>query len=209
LIAMKATPGALEEANRARPAAARHGRSAGRGARVPAEPATKTDPAIFLEVAAVSCLFSTGIIHVVWAVMHFDEWLAAGIFFLAVAALQTVGAFAVAAIPGRTCYLANVAVNAVTVVVWAVSRTTGIPVGPDAGQRAAVGMPDLVATLLELVIVLALFPLLRGRSAAGRGNTGIGLPSRRAQLALVGIPCYTLVLTCVAVVPAAAGHIGH
>jgi hypothetical protein len=162
---------------------------------------------IFLSVAAVSCLFCAGIIHVLWTVMHFHEWLAAGIFFFAIATLQTLGGFAVTVAPGRLTYLANVIVNAGTVLVWAVSRTTGMPVGPETGQRATVGMPDLVATLLELLIVCTLFPLLLRPPTAGRRR--LARMPRRAYLALAGIPVYTLVMTCVAVVPAAAGHGGH
>lgn len=169
----------------------------------------RTDLTLLLKVTIVSCLFSAGIIHFVWTSMHFYEWLEAGVFFLAVAALQTFGGFAVAGLPGRFTYLANIVVNAVTVVVWAVSRTTGMPIGPDSGHRSTIGMPDLVATLLEVLVVLALLPLLRVRSVAGARNVRVGRMPRRAYLALVAIPLYMLVLTCVAVVPAAAGHAGH
>jgi hypothetical protein len=205
---VRTRPAKAEEANRTRPATARHRRIAGRES-TPAEPTAKADLTIFLKVAAISCLFCTGIIHGLWTAMHFHEWLGAGVFFFAVATLQTLGGFAVAVVPGRLAYLANFAINAGTVLVWAVSRTTGMPVGPEAGQRATVGMPDLVATLLELMIILALLPLLLGRPAVGRQSGWIGRMPRRAYLALAGIPVYTLVLTCVAVVPAAAGHGGH
>jgi hypothetical protein len=174
-----------------------------------AQPLDQTGLTIFLRATAVSCLLGAGIIHFMWTAMHFYEWPAGGFFFLAVAASQTFGGFAVAALPGRGTYLANTVVNAVTVAVWAVSRTVGMPVGPDAGHRSTIGMPDLVATLLEVLVVLALVPLLRGRSAAGRRRVRADRLSRRAYLALVAIPVYTLVLTCVAVVPAAAGHGGH
>lgn len=167
----------------------------------------KVDPTAFLRVTAVSCLFSTGIIHVLWTALHFREWLGAGIFFLALAVIQTLGAFALVAVPGRLVYLGVAAVDLGTVLVWAVSRTIGMPVGPEAGGPTPVGGPDLVATFLELLTVLAILPLLlRPRSRRG---TRAGRMPRGAYLALAAIPVYTLLLTCVVVVPAAVGHGTH
>jgi hypothetical protein len=174
----------------ARPAKSRRG----------AEAAVDLTP--FLQVGAVSWLFGAGLIHGVWTVMHYQEWAAAGLFFLALTIVQTLGGFVLAVAPRRLACLGIVAVSIGTILVWAVSRSTGLPFGPEAGVPESVGLPDLVSSLFELLTVLAVLPLLR--TASGGREAG-RMPSR-GYLALVGIPVYTLVLTCVAIVPTAAGH---
>jgi hypothetical protein len=44
-------------------------------------------------------------------------------------------------------------VNAATVVLWAVTRTEGLPIGPEHWTAEPVGTPDVIAGVLELVIV--------------------------------------------------------
>ena len=43
--------------------------------------------------------------------------------------------------------------NGAMVAVWAVSRTTGLPVGPDPWMPEALGALDLLATGLEIVLI--------------------------------------------------------
>ena len=43
--------------------------------------------------------------------------------------------------------------NGAMVEVWAVSRTTGLPVGPDPWMPEALGALDLLATGLEIVLI--------------------------------------------------------
>lgn len=141
--------------------------------------------------------------------MHFDEWLGAGIFFLGLAVTQTLGAFALVVIPGRLTYAAIAVMNLGTVLVWAMSRSIGMPIGPEAGQPASVGMPDLVATVFELLSVLAVLTLLLQSRPSGQRAARLGQMSPRAYVAMGSIPLYILILTFVAVVPAAAGHGTH
>ena len=39
------------------------------------------------------------------------------------------------------------------------SRTTGLPIGPDAGEAEAVGLADVVSTIYELAAVAVAVPL--------------------------------------------------
>ncbi|MBO0771318.1 MAG: hypothetical protein J2P35_07665 [Actinobacteria bacterium] len=57
--------------------------------------------------------------------------------------------------------------NLVVAAVWVVSRTAGLPVGPEAGLTLPVHFADALATALEIVVVLGAVALLaRGRSPA-------------------------------------------
>lgn len=48
--------------------------------------------------------------------------------------------------PSSRLYLAGAAGNAVVAATWLVTRTTGLPLGPEAGEPEAVGIADTVAT---------------------------------------------------------------
>lgn len=163
----------------------------------------------FLNITAISCLLGAGIIHGTWMVMHFGEWLGAGVFFLGLATAQTLGAFLLVAVPGRLTCLGIAAMNLGTVLVWATSRTVGMPIGPDAGNPAPVGTPDLVATFFEVLSLLVLVPLILRSRTAGRHPAAASRMPPRAYAALGAIPVYALILTFLAVVPAAAGHATH
>ncbi len=60
-----------------------------------------------------------------------------------------------------------VVVSAVPLLVWAVSRTTGLPFGPEAGEPEAIGVADVMACALELTtLLIAVVLLSRGRGRA-------------------------------------------
>jgi hypothetical protein len=112
-------------------------------------------------------LLSTGaaVIHFAVIAQHFDEWWLSGIFFVAVALFQLAWAVAVVLRPSGRLYLAGAVVNALVVLTWIVSRTTGIPVGPEAGEPEAVDLPDVLATAYEVLLVVAAFVLVARGSA--------------------------------------------
>ena len=64
--------------------------------------------------------------------------------------------------PTRSLLALGLAGSAVIVATWLVSRTTGVPIGPDAGEREAIGAVDLVATIYELGIIGAIVSAWRG-----------------------------------------------
>jgi|SRR5947209_20583595 len=69
------------------------------------------------------------------------------------------------------------------VVVWALSRTTGLPIGPEPWQREPVGAADLIATADEVAIVLLVLTRRGGRLVTAAGVALILLSSIVLMLA--------------------------
>lgn len=103
----------------------------------------------FVTVAAVASAAAAGI-HFAVAPEHFHEWWGFGTFFVVSGTAQ----LAWAAFPSKDWI--GIAGNALFVALWAVSRTHGLPFGPEAGTPEAVGPLDLASVLLELTAVAAL-----------------------------------------------------
>ena len=115
-------------------------------------------------LALVAALASAGAgtIHLVLAEPHFDEWWGFGVFFVGAGAVQIAWAALAATYPSRQLLVIGAIGNAAIVFVWLLTRTTGLPIGPDAGATEAVGSADLAATSFELVLVAAAVLLLSG-----------------------------------------------
>jgi hypothetical protein len=115
----------------------------------------------------VAALLSIGAATVHFAVIaqHFDEWWLTGMFFLTIAVFQLGWVLLVLLRPSALVYLAGAIVNALIVLTWIVSRTTGVPVGPEAGEAEAVGFPDMLSTAVEVALVVILVALLAHGSA--------------------------------------------
>lgn len=182
-------------------------RAAPRPSRAPTV-TTYIDWPLILKAAAMFSLIGAGTIHAVWMGIHLEEWATAGVFFLALAMVQTILAFALFAFPTERVYLAVIVINLGTALVWVVSRTVGMPIGPEPGIAESVGAPDAVATFFEVLGAVALVPLLLERPEPRAGSR------RRIQrrlspsvYALIGgLGVYMLMLTGIAVVPAASRH---
>lgn len=138
---------------------------------------------------------SAGIIHLVASVEHFTtaEWTFA-LFFVVVGAGQLLAAWLMHRDPHDVRLLKLVAAASVGVaMLWILSRTTGVPVGPDAGEVAAVGVADTIATLQELSLAaLAVTVLRRGERSVAWLSSPIGsrltfaLLSMTLMLAVLG-----------------------
>lgn len=98
---------------------------------------------------------------------HFEEWWAAGAFFILVGWFQAFWAVLLAARPGRTVGAVGVLGNAAIVGVWLVSRTVGLPFGPQPGAPEPVGLADAAATLFEVGLVVG------GALLAGLGGPAV------------------------------------
>jgi hypothetical protein len=114
-------------------------------------------PAVAVAVAA-ACLLGAEGIHTAVIAEHFTEWWAEGVFFLALSVVEGGLAAALLLAPARPTRQAAVLASVGTIAVWAWSRTTGLPIGPEAGYPEPVGRADTVATLLEALTALALAP---------------------------------------------------
>ena len=97
-----------------------------------------------------------GGLHVDQVQAHLEEWKPAGVFFLVTGLLQ-VGlgaAFTVGA--SARLRLAALVVSVPTALLWAASRSVGVPGGPHGGIPEAVDAAGVVATSLELVTITIL-----------------------------------------------------
>jgi hypothetical protein len=122
-------------------------------------------------------LLGAGVIHAAVAPEHFDEWWAAGTFFVVLAMAEAGAAVAVLArgpAVRTPALLAAGVVSAGPLLVWAVSRTSGLPFGPEAFEPEAVGVADVLSCVLELTTLVLAVVLLRRRSA-GATWTSYGL----------------------------------
>lgn len=169
---------------------------------VPRSRATWPIPTVYSALAVVS--LATAGIH--FAVMgdHFQEYVGFGIFFAVVAWFQSLWALAVVVSPTRSVLLTGAVVNALVVVVWLVSRTIGLPIGPDPGIAEPAAFLDVLSTVLEVVIVASIATVLV------RGEPGRAAPRAGRGLALVGGLALVLVLlTTVAVASMSEEAHGH
>jgi len=103
---------------------------------------------------------------------HFRQSWIYGAFFIVVAPLQIGLAWLVLVRPRRAGLAAALAFSMTVLVLWAVTRLVGVPIGPDNGATEALGVLDLFATSCELVTVSALVLLLCSGQFRGSGSLG-------------------------------------
>jgi hypothetical protein len=128
-------------------------------------------------------LLAAAAIHAAVVPEHLHEWLWAGLFFVVLTVAELAAADRLVKTGQRAGLVAAVLVSAAPLAVWTVSRTVGLPFGPEAGTPEAVGLADCVASLLELGTLVAALVLLR---SAGRPIRKPAAPHHRA-LALVAV----------------------
>lgn len=114
-----------------------------------------------------AALFVTAVIHLAVVPEHAREWPAAAVFFGVLTAVELVLAVGVLTRTDQRLLFAGAAISVMSAVLWAVSRTVGLPIGPEAFRPEIVGPPDLVATTLE-VFAAAIFARLLARRTALR-----------------------------------------
>ncbi|TMK85403.1 MAG: hypothetical protein E6G44_07215 [Actinobacteria bacterium] len=107
-----------------------------------------------IRVTLALASFGAAVIHFIVTPQHLQESTLFGAFFLGLGLFQVVWGGAILAKPNTVVVLAGVIVSAVTIGIWALSRTAGLPVGPDPGMPEAVGLLDTLAGAMEAMIVL-------------------------------------------------------
>lgn len=161
-------------------------------------------PKVSVAQASLAALsMAAAAIH--FAVMgeHFAEYVAFGVFFSVVAWSQALWAVGVIVLPSRRLLLVGLVGNALVILVWLCSRTTGLPIGPEAGAPEPVAFVDVLSTILEVAIVAGTAMLvLRGRPTLSIR----GLPVR---LGLAGLVIVLAVLTTWSVAAGAASGGEH
>jgi hypothetical protein len=120
------------------------------------------EPPEVLNFAVAFASAGAATIHFAVIDQHFAEYWLFGVFFVAVALAQLGWVVAVVSNPTRTVYVVGALGNALIAVTWLISRTTGLPFGPGAGEPEPVGIADAVSTAFELAVVVGALLLLRG-----------------------------------------------
>jgi hypothetical protein len=102
-----------------------------------------------------------GLIHLAVVSEHVAEWWLYGAFFLVLGVVQI--AWAVLAMESDPIPVPSLfaTVNAAVVGLWFVSRTIGLPVGPEPWAAEAVGRADLLCSALGAVVVFLLVLAMR------------------------------------------------
>jgi len=122
-----------------------------------------------IQVLLVTGLLASAVLHAAVVPAHLPNWTTAGALSLALAAVELGLAMQVGAALRTGLLRAVVVFSAVPLVLWTLSRTTGLPFGPGAGSRQPVGLTDLMAAVLEVGTLVVAVLLLR-RAAALRSR---------------------------------------
>lgn len=140
---------------------------------------------VFLAVA----LLGTAVLHDTVTPYLLTDWPGARTVFGVLCAAEIVVAILVVARLSPAVLRAAVTVSAVPLLVWLLSRTVGLPFGPDSGVLQPVGLVDGAAALLEVAAIVAALLLLR---APGWLRPPSAAP-HLGRLALVAVVAVTVV----------------
>jgi hypothetical protein len=115
-------------------------------------------------VLAVVLSLATGWVHLAYAESHFESWWGYGVFFVGVGLGQGLLGAALLCRPTARVALIGVVGNLGVVLMYVVSRTDGVPLGPHANVAEKATTVDLLTTAGEIVLVVVLLAML-GRTA--------------------------------------------
>jgi len=122
-----------------------------------------------LALVAMSVLGAgSALIHALVCGEHFREWVLYGVFFLCASTLQSVWSILILLRPNRGLLWLGAIGNAMVIVTFVFSRTTGMPFGPEPFHPEALDTLGLVATSCEICLVALATRVLR----ATRRNPG-------------------------------------
>ena len=142
-----------------------------------------------LEQASATLSLLAAALHAGLVDDHLDEWWGYGLFFILASLAQGVYGLVLFALPGRPTrwdpahwrtfrlrlYATGVLGNGLVLVLYAVTRTVGIPLfGPAAGEVEPVDALGLATKAVELLTILLLAILLQRTRAEGRHPTAPG-----------------------------------
>jgi hypothetical protein len=140
---------------------------------------------------------AAAVVHLSVAPHHFDEYWLFGALFVASAVLQLAWAPLIwRRRADRRLLLAGVVMQLGIVVVWVVSRTTGLPIGPEPWDPESIGALDAACSFDEVLIAVL---------------AGVAVWSaRRRRFVVDGLEAVALVATAATwfLLAAGAGH-GH
>lgn len=111
---------------------------------------------------------------------HYHEHIVYGLFFMALAWFQVLWAAGMLLRRSRRILLAGAVVNALVIVLYVVSRTSGLPLGPEAWEPEGAAALDIVCTVFEALIVVLAAALWQRHEESEPSRI---LPSSRAGIA--------------------------
>jgi hypothetical protein len=97
-----------------------------------------------------------GLVHLAVVREHFDEYALYGVFFLVSGVLQIGWAMVALARDRMPIPRLVAAAQVAMVVLWGVTRTVGLPIGPEVWTPEPVGRADVLCSVLELVAAAAI-----------------------------------------------------
>jgi hypothetical protein len=124
---------------------------------------------IGLRLASVG-LLASALIHASVIREHFGEYVLYGVFFSLLSAVQALVGVWIAFRPSRRLLRAVALTSVWVVVLWVVSRTTGLPIGPEPWRPEAWGALDVAASCAELVTAIGCWSALAQRAAGQLGR---------------------------------------
>jgi hypothetical protein len=147
--------------------------------------------------AAAAALLGAALIHISQARPHFQEWFAAGITFLVVTVLELTLAISVILLPSKRVLAATMWTSTATVALWALSRTIGLPFGPEPYTPEAIGKPDLTSAVLEIGTVLLLTPVALRLRKGGAIDQRPRWPEGMLGVGAIGIAMVLLIFNAI------------
>ena len=156
--------------------------------------------------ALASLSAAAAAIHFAVVFEHFRDYLLYGVFFLVLAWAQLIWPAVLLWRPSRLWLWLGLAGNAAVLAVYVLSRTAGLPFGPDLHHPEPVGALDVVSCVLEFALVTGCAALLWRPSLADR-------PVRRrggvaAAAAMLAVPVLAIAATAAVMTPGWAGPEG-
>lgn len=125
--------------------------------------------------AALSIL--AAVIHVFVAPHHWEHWWGYGALFVLVGVAQALFGFALLwwpkrfpPFPRRVILVLGIVANLAIIAFYVLTRTVGIPFGPEAGTVEDVGAVDLVSKVVETLLVAVLAALWVARRRIRRAE---------------------------------------
>lgn len=125
-------------------------------------PGRARGPAATRNVCAVlaSVSLAAGLIHVAVIPEHLEEYMPFGAFFVVVTVFQLVWAVAIVVRPSAFVLASGALASGAMIAIWAMARTTGLPIGPEPWTAEPVAALDLMANVLALLILIGSWRLL-------------------------------------------------
>ena len=138
-----------------------------------------------LLVVAAALSLGAAVIHYYYIEEHSLEWWGYGLFFALLTAAQAFYAFLLLRRAGPWLYWIGIVGTVGVLVVYLVTRTIGVLLGPDSNMVEQVQAPDLIAALLEAMLVAVLGVLLLvpipGRSGIAASRSREEAPSETSR----------------------------